>query len=53
MMKFKPFLFGGIAFLAASVVCVFVADEYKVLVHGIAVTVGYIIPGHMLKNTTL
>jgi hypothetical protein len=51
VMKFRPLVVGGVFFLIASVSCVFVSDEYKVLVHGIAIIVGYIIPGYILKNT--
>ncbi|KAF2340405.1 hypothetical protein [Flavobacterium tistrianum] len=50
-MKFRPLLFGGICFLIASVCCVYIADEFKVLLHGFAIIAGYLIPGYMLKNS--
>jgi hypothetical protein len=49
VMKFRPLVAGGFFFLIASVICVFVADEYKVLLHGFAIIAGYLIPGYMLK----
>jgi hypothetical protein len=51
IMKYKPLIFGGICLLTASVLCVFVSSEYKVLIHGIAIILGYLIPGYLLKNT--
>lgn len=50
-MNFKPLVFGGVCFLVASIGCLFVADEYKVLIHGFAIIVGYLIPGYILKNS--
>ncbi len=50
IMKFKPLIFGGICFLLASVLSVFLTSEYKVLLHGIAIIIGYIIPGYLLKS---
>ena len=49
-MKFKPLVLGGVCFLIASISCVFVAEEFKVLLHGIAIVIGYLIPGYLLKN---
>lgn len=51
VMKFKPLVYGGVCFLIAAIVCVFVADEFKVLVHGIAIVAGYLVPGYMLKHS--
>ena len=50
VMKFNPLLFGGIWFLVSSVYSVFLPDEYKVLVHGMAIIIGFLIPGYLLKN---
>ncbi|MEO7049437.1 MAG: hypothetical protein ABI091_29300 [Ferruginibacter sp.] len=49
VMKFNPLIVGGFLFFMASVATVYVPDEYKVLVHGIAFILGYIIPGYLLK----
>jgi hypothetical protein len=51
VMKFRPLQAGGICFLVASALCVFVTDEFKVLIHGAAIIAGYLIPGYMLKNS--
>jgi predicted neutral ceramidase superfamily lipid hydrolase len=51
VMKFRPLLLGGIFFLASAVSSVFLPDVYKVLLHGVAIIIGYIIPGYLLKNT--
>jgi len=49
VMKFKPLIIGGIFFLCASMGSVYVIDAFKPLVHGIAIMVGYLIPGYLLK----
>jgi hypothetical protein len=51
-MKFTPLIWGGILFFFASIVCVFIPDEFKVLVHGFAIIAGYIIPGYLLRAST-
>jgi hypothetical protein len=48
--KFKPLQFGAAIFLTSSVICAMVPDSYKVLVHGIAIIPGYLIPGYMLRK---
>jgi len=48
-MKFKPLIWGGVLFFCASLACIFVADEIKVLVHGVAIISGYLVPGYLLK----
>jgi hypothetical protein len=50
VMKFRPLMFGGALFLVASVISVYVPVEYKALLEGITVVVGYLIPGYLLKN---
>lgn len=52
VMKFKPLIFGGVVFLVSSLVSVYVAQEYKPLLQGIAVVAGYLVPGYLLKNAT-
>ncbi|MCD0468728.1 hypothetical protein [Flavobacterium sp. JAS] len=51
VMKFQPLIIGGILFFVASVASVFIAEDYKVLLHGVAIIFGYIIPGYLLKFT--
>ena len=50
VMKFKPLIFGGILFLVACLVSVYVSPEYKSLLQGIAVVAGYLVPGYLLNN---
>jgi len=49
VMKFNPLIVGGILLFIASVFSVFIPDTYKVLVHGMAIMAGYLIPGYWLK----
>lgn len=51
IMKFKPLIIGGFLFFAASFTTLFIGDEYKALVHGIAIITGYLIPGYLLKQS--
>lgn len=50
VMKFKPLMAGGIIFLASAIASVYVPGDYKVLLHGIAVVAGYLVPGYLLKK---
>lgn len=50
VMRFNPLVIGGILFFIASIASVYVADEYKVLLHGVAIVFGYLIPGYLLKS---
>jgi len=50
VMKFKPLIAGGIVFFVAAIASIYVADEYKVLIQGISVIFGYLIPGYSLKS---
>lgn len=49
-MKFKPLILGGILFFAAALVSVYMKDDYKVLLQGVAVVVSYLVPGYLLKS---
>ena len=49
MLKFKPLLIGGVAFWIFGIACFLVPNELQFLLASIAITCGYIIPGHMLK----
>ena len=50
LIKFKPLIFGGIALYIGSLVAfnVSVLDQY--LVAGVAIILGYLIPGYLLKQ---
>lgn len=49
VMKFTPLVIGGILFFTAAITTVYIADEYKVLIHGVAFILGYLVPGYLLK----
>lgn len=49
-MKFRPLIVGGEVFLAASLASVYVPMEYKSLLHGVAIVIGYLVPGYILKK---
>jgi len=51
MLKFKPLIVGGIAFWFFGVACFLVPSELQFLIASLAVIVGYIIPGHMLRQS--
>nr|WP_121273163.1 hypothetical protein [Pedobacter schmidteae] len=48
-LRFKPLIIGGIVFFIAAVASVFITEQYRPLIHGIAVIIGYLIPGYLLK----
>ena len=50
LIKFKPLIFGGIAFFIFSIATTFVSNENIALIVGIAIICGYLIPGYLLKS---
>ena len=48
--KFKPLIAGGIVNWILCIVAFFVSFEIQLLLLALAVLLGYIIPGHMLKS---
>ena len=50
VLRFKPLQLGGLAFFSAALVSVLIPDEYKYLIHAIAIITGFIVPGYMLKH---
>ncbi len=48
--KYKPVIFGGIAFFVFSVAATFVSNEYVALIVGAAIIFGYLVPGYLLKS---
>ena len=51
VMKFKPLTIGGILFFISAIVSIYVPDDYKVLLQGATIIVGYLIPGYLLKSS--
>lgn len=50
LIKFKPLVFGGIAFFVFSIAATYVTNENISLVTGAAIICGYLIPGYFLKT---
>lgn len=48
-LKFKPLVFGGILFWLFAIVCFLLDAQYHLLTYALAIFIGYIIPGYMLK----
>lgn len=49
-LKFKPLIIGGVLNWILAIVSFFVQFKFQLILVAIAVLIGYIIPGHMLKN---
>lgn len=49
VMKFVPLEIGGILLLSSAMGSLYIGDEYKPLLHGIAFVAGYLVPGYLLK----
>jgi len=52
VLEFRPLILGGIIFFAAAIASVYTADEYKVLLQGVSMILGYLIPGYLLKSSS-
>jgi len=50
MMRFRPLMIGGVLFWATGTMLFFTLQPYSSLVFSIAITLGYIVPGFMLKR---
>lgn len=51
MLKFKPLVMGGSLFWVFGVICFMVDPKMQFLVAALAVTLGYLVPGYMLKKS--
>jgi hypothetical protein len=52
VMKYKPLLFGGFVFFIFAVMSLYVSLEYKILLQGVAILLGNLLPGYALKYAT-
>jgi hypothetical protein len=50
IIRFKPLLIGGILFWLAGILCYFMLPADQYLVGGVAMILGYLVPGYMLRN---
>ncbi len=51
LIRFKPLIAGGCLFFAAALIAAFWFYEYSLIVNAIAIVLGYLVPGYMLKNS--
>jgi hypothetical protein len=51
IIQFNPLKWGGIIFFVFAILSAFVINEYQLLVNAVAIILGYIIPGYMLRNS--
>lgn len=49
IIQFRPLLLGGIVFWVAGVICYFIQPIDQYLVGGVAMILGYLLPGYLLK----
>ena len=49
-LKFKPLIIGGVINWVLAAFSFFIGFEQQLITLALAVLLGYIIPGHMLKN---
>lgn len=50
LIKFRPLALGGITFFICSIAVTFVTNEYLLLINGLAIICGYLIPGYLLRS---
>ncbi len=51
MLRFKPLQYGGLLFWGLGIVCFLVDRELQFLVAALAVVLGYLVPGYLLKKS--
>jgi hypothetical protein len=49
LLKFKPFIVGGICSIVIAAVTPFLAYDFQILMMAISILISYIIPGHLLR----
>lgn len=50
VLRFKPLMLGGVSMWFFAIVCFLVDMEYQFLVGALAVIVGYLVPGYLLRS---
>ncbi len=51
LLRFKPFIIGGILAWLIAIGSAYIEYDYQVLAAGLAIMVSYLIPAYMLRNT--
>jgi hypothetical protein len=47
--KYRPVIFGGIGFFIFAIIGSFFSNEFQLLVSALAIVLGYLVPGYMLR----
>ena len=50
MLRFKPLMYGGVALWIFGIILFLVPGDLQFLVAAVAIALGYLVPGYMLKN---
>ncbi len=50
VLRFRPMILGAIIFWIAGIVCFLVSYDWQMLVGAVAVALGYLVPGYLLKR---
>jgi len=50
VLRFRPLKLGGMSFWVLGIVSLFVPQPYRSLVFSLAILLGYLIPGYLLKQ---
>ena len=51
MVRFRPLIIGGLVFLVAAIVSIYLRGTEQLLVLAIAMVFGYLIPGYILRSS--
>lgn len=50
ILRFKPLIIGGILFWIFGIVCFLVPTEFQFIVGAVAIVLGYLVPGYLMKS---
>jgi hypothetical protein len=50
VLRFRPLILGGLSIWFFSIICFLVDMQYQFLVGALAIIMGYLVPGYMLRN---
>ena len=49
VIRFRPLILGGISFFVFSIITAYITNEYQLLISALAIILGYLIPGYLLR----
>ena len=50
IIRFRPLIIGGVMFWLFGIMCFLITPQYQTLVGAVAVAIGYLVPGYLLKS---